>query len=156
MYIHIIIMDSPKPIRLPCLCASIRRASRVLTTLYDEVLRPTGLTIAQFTVLQALSLAGEITQGQLADLLAIDSTTLTRNLRLMTRTGWVERRKGSDRREWRFRLTPVGRKTFRKALPGWEKVQQSLHSRLGQSGWADGFGISEAIVTAAQIKGGSL
>jgi DNA-binding MarR family transcriptional regulator len=149
-------MDSPKPVRLPCLCASIRRAARVLTALYDEALRPLGLTNAQFTVLQALSLAGEMTQGQLADLLAIDSTTLTRNLRLMTRAGWVERREGSDRREWRFNLTPGGRKIFRKALPGWEKVQQSLHSRLGQSGWADSFAISERVVTAAQTKGGNL
>lgn len=62
----------------PCMCATLRRASRALTQLYDEALRPLGLRATQFTVLQALSFTGEVSQGELGQLLAMDSTTLTR------------------------------------------------------------------------------
>src|SRR5437868_1305593 len=60
------ISDMSKPLipALPCMCASLRRASRALTQRYDDALRPLGLTITQFTILQALSLAGEISQGR--------------------------------------------------------------------------------------------
>ncbi len=71
------------------MCASLRRASRSLTQLYDEALRPLGLRATQFTILQALSLAGEVSQGELAQILAMDSTTLTRTLRIMGREGWI-------------------------------------------------------------------
>ncbi len=54
---------------LPCMCANLRRAARVLSQRYDEALRPLGLTITQFTILQALSLAGEVTQGELGKFL---------------------------------------------------------------------------------------
>ena len=83
---------------LPCMCASFRRAARALTHVYDEALRPQGLRATQFTILQALSLTGEISQGDLGDLLVLDSTTLTRTLRLMRTRGWIKERPGKDRR----------------------------------------------------------
>ena len=70
---------------LPCFCASLRRASRALTQVYEQALRPLGLRGTQFTVLQALSLAGEVPQGELGRILAMDSTTLTRTLEIMRR-----------------------------------------------------------------------
>jgi hypothetical protein len=57
---------------LPCLCANIRRASRAITQRYEEALRPVGLTITQFTILQAVSLLGDITQRRLGEILAMD------------------------------------------------------------------------------------
>ena len=72
---------------LPCLCANLRRASRALTQIYEDALRPVGLRASQFTILQMLSIAGEVTQGQMAHLLAMDSTTLTRTLAIMLREG---------------------------------------------------------------------
>ncbi len=80
---------------LECLCASFRRASRALTQLYDDALRPLGLTPTQFTILQALSLTGTVHQGRLGEILAMDSTTLTRTLNIMARHGWVEKLKGA-------------------------------------------------------------
>jgi len=81
------------------MCASFRRASRVLTQHYDRALRPLGVRATQFTLLQALSLAGEVSQGTLGEILAIDSTTLTRTLAIMGRRGWIAIRSGEDRRE---------------------------------------------------------
>src|SRR5258708_31263265 len=82
---------------LPCMCASLRRTSRVVTQLYDEALRPLSLRATQFTVLQALSLAGEASQGALGQILPMDSTTLTHTLRIMGPEGWIAARPRDDR-----------------------------------------------------------
>jgi DNA-binding MarR family transcriptional regulator len=113
------------------MCASLRRASRVLTQLYEDALRPTGLRATQFTVLQAFSLAGEVTQGELGQILATDSTTLTRTLAIMGRSGWIAKRHGEDRREWRMRLSKAGEAQFKQALPHWERAQTQVRNQLG-------------------------
>lgn len=117
---------------LPCMCASLRRASRAITQLYEDALRPTGLRGTQFTVLQTLSLAGEVTQGDLGRILVMDSTTLTRTLTIMGRHGWIAKRRGEDRREWRMRLSKAGETQFKQALPHWEKAQARLRRQLGE------------------------
>ena len=126
-------MTMTKPLNpsLPCMCASLRRASRALTQLYEGALRPTGLRATQFTVLQTLSLAGEVTQGELGQILAMDSTTLTRTLAIMSRHGWIAKRRGEDRREWRMRLSKSGEAQFKQALPHWERAQTRLRRQLG-------------------------
>ena len=125
-------MTIPLTPPLPCMCASLRRASRALTQLYEEALRPTGLRVTQFTVLQTLSLAGEVTQRELGRILALDSTTLTRTLTIMGRHGWIAKRRGEDRREWRMRPSKAGETQFKKALPHWEKAQKQLRRQLGE------------------------
>lgn len=120
---------------LPCACATLRRASRAVTQAYNAALRGTGLEVTQFTFLQALSLAGEVTQTRLAHLLAIDSTTLSRSLRPLERAGWIASRAGSDRRERCLRLTAAGRKMLEQAQPQWKEAQDRLQKRLGDAAW---------------------
>ena len=122
---------------LPCMCASLRRASRALTKLYDEAFRPLGLRATQFTVLQALSLAGEALQGELGRILAMDSTTLTRTLEIIERHGWIAKRQGKDKRERRLSLSPEGEAQLQRALPHWEKVQARFRGKLGVERWDD-------------------
>jgi DNA-binding MarR family transcriptional regulator len=125
-------MTKPLIPPLPCMCASLRRTSRALSQLYEDALRPVGLRATQFTVLQTLSLAGEVTQGELGQILAMDSTTLTRTLTIMGRHGWITKRRGEDRREWRMRLSKAGEIKLKQALPHWEKAQTSLRRQLGE------------------------
>jgi DNA-binding MarR family transcriptional regulator len=124
-------MARPITPSLPCICATFRRASRTLTQFYEKALRPTGLRATQFTVLQTLSLAGEVTQRRLGQILAMDSTTLTRTLTIMSRQGWIAKQRGEDRREWRMRLSRPGEVQFKRALPYWEKAQTELRRELG-------------------------
>lgn len=124
-------MSKPFTPALPCLCASFRRAARLMSQIYEDALRPTGLRATQFTVLQTLSLAGEVTQGQLGQMLGMDSTTLTRTLTIMSRQGWIARRRGDDRREWRMRLSEEGEAQFKLAHPYWKKAQDQLTDRFG-------------------------
>jgi DNA-binding MarR family transcriptional regulator len=129
------------------MCASFRRASRALTQHYDDALRPLGLRATQFTILQALSLAGHVTQGRLGVILAIDSTTLTRTLEIMSRHGWIAKRPGKDRRERRLGLTRSGEAQFQRALPGWNKVQAKLRRRLGAERWDNLMRLTNEVAT---------
>ena len=139
---------------LPCMCASFRRASRALTQLYDQALRPVGLRATQFTILQALSLAGEVSQGGLAQILAMDSTTLTRTLRIMGREGWIAERRGADRRERLLRLANAGRHQFHRALPSWEKAQAQLGRQLGDKRWHALMKRTNEVTTMVTTQGG--
>ena len=138
---------------LPCLCANFRRTARALTQLYEDALRPLGLRGTQFTILQALSLAGEVSQGQLGDILALDSTALTRTLAIMGRRGWITKRRGRDGREWRLSLSKAGRKEFERVSPEWERVQERLHKQLGDQRWNELFQLNHELT--AFLKGGT-
>jgi DNA-binding MarR family transcriptional regulator len=137
------------------MCASLRRASRALTQFYEEELRPVGLRATQFTVLQALSLAGELTQGKLGRMLAMDSTTLTRTLKIMSRQGWIGKRHGTDRREWRLRLSKAGEIQLKRALPRWERVQTRLRLQLGEGQWDALTKLTNNVTNAVTEKGAS-
>ena len=140
-------------IDLSCMCATFRRASRALTQMYDQELRPEGLRGTQFTILQALTLAGEVTQGRLGGILAIDSTTLTRTLRIMRRDGWVRMQQGEDRREWRLGLTKEGEALYERALPAWERVQKRVRKRTGDVEWEQLMRLTNGLAQAV-IEGG--
>jgi DNA-binding MarR family transcriptional regulator len=127
------------------MCASFRRASRALTQHYEAALRPLGLRATQFTLLQALSLAGEVSQGTLGDILAIDSTTLTRTIAIMERRGWIASRSGEDRRERLLSLSKAGRAEYNRALPHWEEIQQELRARLGDKRWNELLNLSNEV-----------
>jgi DNA-binding MarR family transcriptional regulator len=97
----------------------------------DEALRPHGLRATQFTVLQALSLVGEVSQGELGEVLAMDSTTLTRTLDIMCGHGWIVKLHGEDRRERHLSLSKGGEAQLKRALPSWQEVQNKLQHQLG-------------------------
>jgi len=138
---------------LVCMCATVRRASRALTQLYDETLRPLGLRATQFTILQVLSRTGELSQGELGQILAMDSTTLTRTLRIMSQEGWIAEHRGADRRERLLRLAKAGRDQFNRALPHWEKAQALLGRQLGDKRWRDLLTLSNEVTSLATKKG---
>jgi DNA-binding MarR family transcriptional regulator len=120
----------------------------MLTQHYDTALRPLGLRATQFTLLQALSLAGEVSQGTLGEILAIDSTTLTRTLAIMGRRGWIASRSGEDRRERWLSLSEAGKAEFKRARPLWEKVQEELRVRLGNKQWNKLLNLSNEVTSA--------
>jgi DNA-binding MarR family transcriptional regulator len=130
-------MSRPATIPLSCMCATFRRASRVLTQHYEAALRSLGLRATQFTLLQALSHTGEVSQGMLGEILAIDTTTLTRTLAIMERRKLIASRTGEDRRERLLSLSKTGRTEYNRALPHWKKVQHELRTRFGDTRWND-------------------
>jgi len=115
-----------------CLCLASRRAARAITREFDRALRPHGLRATQFTLLSALHLTGPRSIGELAELLGLDRTTLTRNLAIAQACGWVTVR--VDREDARSRLaefTAQGSRTLGSALATWRKTQQGLTEAIG-------------------------
>jgi DNA-binding MarR family transcriptional regulator len=141
---------------LPCMCGSFRRTSRALTQLYEQALRPLGLRATQLTILQVLSRTGEVSQGQLGEMLAMDSTSLTRTLAIMGRQGWVTARRGKDRRERQLRLAKAGEMRLRRALPVWEKVQSRLRRQLGGQAWNSLLQLTYQVTGLVTTQGDSL
>ncbi len=127
-------MTDPEPVvPLPCVGTSLRRATRAVTRLYDRETRESGLRSTQFTLLQALEIAGEIKQGRLGSILSLDSTTLTRSLQALIEEGWVKETRGDDRRERYLQLTPSGRRKYQDAKPAWRRAQNRLIKAIGRS-----------------------
>jgi DNA-binding MarR family transcriptional regulator len=140
---------------LPCMCGSLRRTSRALTQLYEQALRPLGLRATQFTVLQVLARTGEVSQGQLGRILAMNSTTLTRTLKIMIREGWISERRGKDRRERWLRLDRAGELQLKRALPRWEEVQSRLRRQLGSQAWDELLHLATRATILAFQQGGA-
>jgi DNA-binding MarR family transcriptional regulator len=116
-----------------CLCFRARRVSRALTRLYDDALRPLGLQSTQLTLLNAVAMMGERgTLTRVADVLAMDQTTLSRNLRPLEKAGLVAIGPlPGDRRFRVARLTPAGERTVEDALPLWTQAHERVVAILG-------------------------
>jgi DNA-binding MarR family transcriptional regulator len=121
----------------PCVCSTLRMASRAVTQLYDDALRPSGLRVTQFSVLEAIARTGEANLRRLENALAIDQTTLTRSLGLLERDGLIERTPHPDARIKAMTLTPKGRRVLAAARPLWTRAQRTVLRELGTKGWAD-------------------
>ena len=114
------------------MCGTLRRATRVATQYYAKVLKPSGLEPTQFTLLVACATAGPVPISALAGAIAMDRTTLTRNLRLLARRGLAQVTEGADRRVRRVELSKDGRAALARALPLWQKAQSGMTEILGQ------------------------
>jgi len=145
----------PLPL-LPCMCSSFRRTSRALTQLYEAAMRPLGLRATQFTIFLVLSRTGEVSQGHLGAMVAMDSTTLTRTLGILSRHGWIAGRPGRDRRERLLRLSSAGEAQLRRALPAWEKVQSRLRNQLGEQPWKNLLQLTNQVTDITTTLGESL
>jgi len=121
----------------PCVCSTLRMVSRAVTQLYDDVLRPSGLRVTQFSILATIARLGEANLRQLEDMLAIDQTTLTRSLNLLERDGVIERVPHPDGRIKAMKLTSKGRRALEAARLLWSQVQDKVLRELGTKAWAD-------------------
>lgn len=119
-----------KAVRLPCHCGALRQASRVLTQLYDQRLKPAGITITQFGILKMLAAMPGLGTGELGDALVMDSTTLSRTLKIIQDNGWIAVARSADRRKRCWQLTPAGQAHLAQAIPLWEQVQQACAAQV--------------------------
>jgi DNA-binding MarR family transcriptional regulator len=120
--------------RLPCYCATLRQATRVISQRYEAALRGTQLTPNQYTLLTVLTEMPRPRVNDLAEALAMDQTTLSRTLQVMQREGLISSVAGADKRESRWIITALGRSRMRRALPRWQEAQRSVEKALGVEG----------------------
>ncbi len=118
-----------------CMGLHIRRASRILTNVYDTAFRSIGLEANQFTLLVAIHLFESVPITRLAQELFTDQTTMTRNVKLLEKQGLVAITPGKDRRMKLVSLTTEGQTVLKRSLPIWEQVQAELMQHFGEQKW---------------------
>jgi DNA-binding MarR family transcriptional regulator len=114
-----------------CLCLHVQRAARALARRFDEALRPVGLTNGQFSLLMSLNRPEPASMASVANLLAMDRTTLTAALKPLHLRGLVHiTREAEDRRSRRLSLTQEGMDLLAAATPIWEQTHREVESLL--------------------------
>ena len=128
-------MDKPatsiETIAKTCIASRLRLLNRVVTNIYDDALRPLGLKISQGNILILTGKMGIVSPVQVCEYLQLDISTLSRNLELMRKNGWLEEVPGEDARSHPFRLTAEGKRLIEKAIPAWDKAQAEARELLG-------------------------
>ena len=136
-----------------CAVFNLRRAARAVTSRYEEEMRSLGLKATQFSLLVATALRGPINVSQLAELMVMDRTTLTRNLKPLQKQGLLQVVPGKDRRTRAVTLTRGGEAILEQALPLWEKAQRELVEGLGQQRFVGLLGDLQQTVDVARNGG---
>ena len=118
-------------VRDTCLCLHVQRAARALARRFDDALRPVGLTNGQFSLMMSLNRPTPPPMKPVAELLAMDQTTLTAALKPLQRKGWIEIViNPSDRRERLLQLTTEGKAILAAAVPIWKATHGEIEKQL--------------------------
>ena len=130
-------MPSCQPATLPvppqplgCTCFRVRRGSRAVSRLYDQHLARAGLRTTQYSLLKRVA-AGPLPISALAAKLAMERTTLSRNLKPLEQAGWVLLAPGDDPRQRIVSITQAGRAAIAQAAQSWQAAQAQLEGALG-------------------------
>lgn len=122
-------------VRDTCLCLFVQRAARTLARRFDEALRPLGLTSGQFSLLMSLNRPAPPAIKDVAELLAMDRTTLTAALKPLARRRLVKIAiDKTDRRNRRLILTAAGEALLSAAVPIWKRTHAVLERDLPRGG----------------------
>jgi DNA-binding MarR family transcriptional regulator len=134
-------MDNPTSSRIDtiartCIAVRLRLLNRVVTSFYDDALRPLGLKVSQLNILIVTATLGLARPAQVCEILHLDTSTLSRNVKPLQAHGWLEVVPDEDARTQPFRLTAQGRRLIDKAVPAWEEAQRQATVLLGDEGLA--------------------
>jgi DNA-binding MarR family transcriptional regulator len=110
-----------------------------VTRHYENHFRGSGLRATQFTVLAILAQTGPLPISELSNLMGIERTTLSRNLRLLEKNGWIAAADDNDHRLRKMALTQAGRRAASVALPRWRRAQARVGPVLKRFGLESSF-----------------
>src|ERR671938_89988 len=119
-----------------CIAVRLRLLNRVVTNFYDDALRPLGLKVSQLNLLIVTAKLGLARPAQVCEILQLDASTLSRNVKPLQAHGWLEVVPDEDARAQPFRLTAKGKRLIEKAVPAWEEAQRRAIELLGNQGIA--------------------
>lgn len=117
-----------------CHCIVLRKASRRVSSYYDEALAPLGVNIAQFSLLRNIDRMAPVSLTDLGARVELDRSTVGRNAKVLERMGLVEIRPGKDQREATLTVSDAGRAILKEGVPLWDAVQEDIEMRLGPDG----------------------
>ena len=118
-----------------CACTRVRTAARLMTRAYDEALRPCGLSAAQLAILAAVDVDKATSIAELSKRLAMDRTTLSRNLKPLEKARWLRLGVEGWKRSKTVHVTTEGRQRLGRAAALWETAQTTFLKRFGKAEW---------------------
>jgi DNA-binding MarR family transcriptional regulator len=116
-----------------CVAVRVRTINRVVSALYDEALRPHGLRVSQANLLVAIARMGSARPVDICRGLRLEKSTLSRDVDVMKRQGWLESEPPTGGRNQRLSVTPTGVKLLNEILPAWARAQKEVCSLLGEA-----------------------
>ena len=116
---------------LGCTCFKLRKLTRAMSRLYDQHMATVGLKTTQYSVLANAARAA-LPVAELADVLGLERTTLTRNLKPLLDAGWVELKSGADGRQRIVTITGAGRAMLKQAYVAWRRAQTEFETLMGR------------------------
>jgi DNA-binding MarR family transcriptional regulator len=128
-----------------CIAVRIRALNRAITALYDGALRPHGLRVSQLNLLVAIALAGPARAGELCRILRMDKSTLSRDLEVLRRNGWMDEDELGGRARL-LKISPTGQTLLERSIPAWRQAQTRARELIGQEA-------AEAILKVIQLPG---
>src|SRR3954452_1523810 len=116
-----------------CLAVRVRALNRAVTALYDDALRPHGLRVGQLNLLVAVARMGTARPGDLCRALCMDKSTLSRDVEVLRRNGWLEVEDAGGRSR-PLRLSPEGQALLERVAPAWRQAQEQARTLIGDDG----------------------
>lgn len=117
---------------------TFEKKTRVVTQLYDKLLQPTGLKITQYSMLANIAHYQAVSISRLGDILRLDQTTVTRNIRLLKEQDYVQLTKDTqDARSKNITLTDKGFAKLNEARPIWQAIQRRVIDDIGIEKYTD-------------------
>ncbi|MGJ0514674.1 MAG: MarR family winged helix-turn-helix transcriptional regulator [Methylomicrobium sp.] len=135
-----------------CVGFNLRKATRAVTQLYDEMLRPAGIRVTQYSLLVVLKIIGPVLVTDLAEKIVMDRTTLTRNLEVMEKQGLVKVTPGEDRRTRWVTITESGSAVLLEAYPLWQQAQAKIRESMGGERLQVLMGDLSALIDVSQAR----
>jgi DNA-binding MarR family transcriptional regulator len=114
-----------------CLSVRLRTLNRAVSSLYDDALRPHGLRAGQLNLLVVVARMGVARPGELCRILRMDKSTLSRDVEVIRRKGWLEVEQATDARVRPLKLSARGQSLLEAVLPAWQQAQEKARALLG-------------------------
>ena len=115
-----------------CMNAKLRKLHRLINSVYMSNLKPFGIRGSMLSILFIIGKRPGINQKTIADLLILDQSTMTRDLKKLETNGWVVKKAGEDARHKVLELTNNGYELLEKVTPVWKKMHRKVEKILGQ------------------------
>ena len=146
------ITDAAPTAPLGCTNFKLRQLLRRVSLVYDRAMADCGLKTTQYSLLSHVEKLGPITQAELAKAMAMDSSTLSRNLKPLQSAGWVAIQAGDDARSHALTMTASGRKKRSEARSLWKRAQLQLNDVVGLEDIVALHGLIDRMTVALSIE----
>lgn len=114
-----------------CTNLKLRQLTRRVGQHYDHIVGAAGVKTTQYSLLSYIVKLAPVRPSDLAKVMEMEASTLTRNLQPLVAAGWVVIGPGVDGRSRVVTATDTGRAKRAEAQAEWKRAQQALNERLG-------------------------